>query len=123
MHKEKDTLEFEVKFFEGIVQRKPSHLEALKALAELYTRAGDYEKGLDIDLKLSKLLPRDATVQYNLACSNALLGDTKKAIASLRKAVILGYKDCAHMRRDPDLKSLHDEEEFKEILRICRMAS
>jgi len=40
----------------------------------------------------------------------------------LRKAVILGYRDYSHMQEDPDLESLRNDEEFKEIIRICRLA-
>ena len=122
MGKRKAAEEFEVKFFKGVLARKPDHIEAMKALAEVYTRVGEIGKGLVLDLKLSRLLPQDPTVHYNLGCSYALAGDAKKAIATLRKAVILGYRDHAHMANDPDLKNLRNEEEFKEILKICRLA-
>jgi len=118
----KEEFSLEIRFFEGVLRRRPGYIAAMKALAELYTRAGLYRKGLRLDLKLSRLLPHEPEVHYNLACSYALLGEKKKAIETLRKAVILGYRDYSHMQEDPDLESLRNDEEFKEIIRICRLA-
>ncbi len=118
----KENLSFEIGLYERILRRNPGYIAVMKALAESYTRAREYRKGLRLDLKLSMLLPREPEVHYNLACSYALVGEKKKAIETLRKAVILGYRDYAYMEQDPDLESLRDDEEFKEIVRICRLA-
>ena len=38
------------------------------------------------------------------------------ALATLREAITAGYKDFAHMQKDPDLTPLRDLPEFKGLL-------
>lgn len=114
---ERRTLDFEIRFFEKLVQGKRDFVDALIPLAEAYTRKGFYEKGLEIDRRLVKLLADDPIVHYNLACSLCLLGRKEDSLKALRKAVRLGYDDPEHMREDTDLKSLHKDAAFKRLLR------
>lgn len=113
----KRDLDFEISFFEGIVRRRPDYVEALIPLAEAYTRKGRREDGLRIDERLSRLCKDDPIVYYNLACSLALVERVEEALKALRKAVRLGYRDYAYMRKDPDLRSLASHPEFKKIVR------
>ena len=113
----------EIEFYEGVVKEKANHIDALKILGNLYTQDKQYEAGLMIDLKLIRLLPEDPNVHYNLACSFALLGRSKQALDTLRKAIIHGYKDYRHMKDDEDLASLRGSPEFQEILNWCKLAS
>ena len=53
---------------------------------------------------------------YNLACARARLGDAKPAMAALEAAVESGFSDAAHLRRDEDLASLRDREEFRRLV-------
>ena len=108
--------DFEIQFYEGIIHRSPSYIEALIPLAEAYTRKGLYQKGLEIDKLLASLCAEDPVVFYNLACSRALVGHKKEALAALTQAIHLGYNDFAHLLQDPDLKSLHEEPAFRRIL-------
>jgi hypothetical protein len=39
-----------------------------------------------------------------------------KALAALRQAIQGGYKDVAHMKKDPDLAAVRDREDFKKLL-------
>jgi hypothetical protein len=74
---------------------------------------------------------------YNAACRLALCGplaekddkllDAKRkelaqsygdrAMAMLRQAVKNGYKDVTHMKKDTDLDSLRQREDFQQLLR------
>ncbi len=112
------TLDFEIQFYEGIIKRSPHYVEALIPLAEAYTRKGLYRKGLEIDKRLASLCSDDPVVFYNLACSRALLGHKKEALATLKRALDLGYDDFEHLLNDPDLKALHQEAAFKKMIRI-----
>jgi tetratricopeptide (TPR) repeat protein len=107
--------DFEMSFYEGLIREKPNYIDALKPLAELYTKRGDYEKGLEIDLRLSELCPEDPDVIYNLACSYALTGQTDQSFAALGRAIELGYRDFDHMKKDGDLKSLVGDPRFEEL--------
>lgn len=114
---ERRILDFEISFFESLVKKKGDFVDALIPLAEAYTRKGLYEKGLEIDRKLVRLLADDPIVHYNLACSLSLLGKTTEALKMLKRAVELGYDDPEHMRNDPDLKSLYEKPGFQKLLK------
>ena len=107
-----DNSDFEVLFYEGIVQKKGDFLEALAALGNLYTRKGMYQKGLVVDQKLSQLRPDDPVILYNLACSYSLLGERDLALRTIKKAINCGYDDFGHLERDQDLVNLRQDNRF-----------
>ncbi len=114
--RKKEDIEFEIDFYENILKETPNFIEALIAVGDLYTRAGSWQKGLEVDLKLTRLRPDDAIVFYNLACSYALLNQTRPALSALSKAIDFGYNDFKHMREDPDLENLFKDEQVQEFL-------
>ncbi len=116
--KQDPALDFEIRFYEGIVEHRPQYIEALIPLAEAYTRKGLVKKGLEIDKRLAVLCQDDPIIFYNLACSRALVGHKKEALAALKRAIELGYRDFEHLLKDLDLKSLHQDSDFKQILRL-----
>ena len=125
--RKKDDIEFEIAFYESILKDTPDFIEALAAIGDLYTRVGLWQKGLDVDLKLSKLRPQDPMVFYNLACSHALLGQAMTALSTLIKAVELGYADFDHLRQDSDLENLlkdaHVQEYIKKVEKKIRSSN
>jgi tetratricopeptide (TPR) repeat protein len=114
----REQYEFEVDFFSAIITSRNDYLEALRPLANALTELGFYKKGLEVDLRICMLAPKDSVAHYNLACSYALVGNKRDAFLMLRKAVGLGYKDFSHIRRDTDLRSLHGEPDFEAIFNI-----
>ncbi len=106
----------ELRFLEKISDRLPEDLEVLQALADLYTKTGQFEKGLAIDIKLSQQLPNDDFVWYNLGCSYALTKHSDKAFDALNKAIEIGYADYDWMKVDTDLNSLHADPRFESLL-------
>ena len=57
-----------------------------------------------------------ATDYYNAACSWALAGDKKKALAHLQQAVAKGYTNLSHLKQDADLNSLHQEKRWTTLV-------
>jgi tetratricopeptide (TPR) repeat protein len=106
----------ELSFLEKVAKRLPEDVEVLQALAELYTRNGRFKEGLDVDIQLTRHLPGDDLVWYNLACSYALTKSSNLAFEALTKAVELGYDDYDWMKSDSDLNSLHDDPRFESLL-------
>jgi tetratricopeptide (TPR) repeat protein len=62
---------------------------------------------------------------YNFACVYAVASGkvagkeqeyADRAVALLRRAVEAGYRDAAHMRKDPDLDALRGREDFQKLL-------
>ena len=112
-----DQKEFaELDFLERVAIRLPDDEAVLKALADLYTKVGLYEKGLELDRKLVRLCAPEPLVWYNLACSLALLNRRAEAMEALAQAVRLGYRDYQWMSEDTDLRSLQNEQAFKALL-------
>ncbi|MFC1592763.1 tetratricopeptide repeat protein [Candidatus Omnitrophota bacterium] len=113
---DKQDLDFEISFFEKILQERPDFVHALVALGEAYTRQGRYKDGLKVDKKLTKLRPDDPTVYYNLACSNSLLKMADASLAALKKAIGLGYREFDFMKKDPDLEFIRKDQRYTELL-------
>ncbi|MFH0939353.1 MAG: tetratricopeptide repeat protein [Planctomycetota bacterium] len=95
-----DDVDFDIQFCQEILRANAAHFEALSLLGDLYTRKGEYQKGLELDISLSRNCPENKLVHYNLACSYALTGQKEKAIQALAQAVELGYQDIEHLRHD-----------------------
>jgi len=105
-----------LEFLQGVAERLPDDVTVLKAVGDLYTRVGLYERGLETDRRLSRLQPSDPGVWYNLGCSRALVRRRAEALKALDRAVQLGYSDHQWMEEDTDLRSLQADAEFKAIL-------
>jgi len=112
----KDT-DFEIQFCKEILRANAHHFEALVLLGDAYTRNGEYQKGLEMDLRLSRLRPENKHVRYNLACSYALTGQNDKAILNLNKAVELGYRDVEQLREDKDLEPIKSDPRFQSLIK------
>ncbi len=102
---------------EAVVEGDPLNFRALFVLGEEYTRSGEYERGLQIDLRLVTLRPHDPVMHYNLACSYSLIGLTELALVILEQAVELGFDNAEHMVEDPDLENIRSHPRFREIVR------
>jgi hypothetical protein len=107
---------FEIQFFESIHRRDPGYTEVIEILGGLYTKTGRIADGLKMDRKLVRLLPKNATAHYNLACSLALSKRKADALRSLARAVKLGYSDFDWMTQDPDLEGLKNHPAFQKLM-------
>ena len=72
-----------LEFLKGVAQRLPDDADVLRAIGDLYTRVGQYERGLETDRKLVQLCPEDSMVWYNLGCSLALVNRRGAALEAL----------------------------------------
>lgn len=79
-----------------------------QASATKYSQAFKIEKKKSFDL-------------YNGACSAALAGDRKNAFLFLNAAVQQGWTNINHLSNDPDLASLHGDDEWKKLLRELQL--
>lgn len=109
-------MDFEIQFFEGIIKKSPDFIETLIVLGDLYTKRGFYEKGLQVDQKLSQLRPKDSMILYNLACSYSLMNDIDRSLEIMLEAIQCGYNDFDYLEHDSDLLNLHQDNRFKQFL-------
>ena len=63
-----------------------------------------------------ELIPQNSNSHYNLACALARQDKIDRALASLEKAVELGFDSADHIAKDEDLASLRESERFKRVL-------
>ncbi len=110
-------LEFDIAFYESVLRRAPEYVDVLRCQGELLTRQGLHAQALAIDRRLAALLPHDCVVQYNLACSLALMGLRREAMAALRCALEAGYDDFDYLEADSDLDALREEPVYQALLR------
>jgi tetratricopeptide (TPR) repeat protein len=111
-----EDLDFEISFFEEVLEERPDYLEALIALGDAYTKKGRYHEGLAIDKRLIYLKPDDPVIRYNLACSYSLLQMPDQCLEALEKAIRLGYRDFLFMEEDPDLAFIQKDPRYQELL-------
>ncbi len=109
-------LDFQIEFIEKVLKRCPDFFEAMMALGELYTRRGLYEKGLEMDIRLSQLRPDCPYVHYNLACSYSLLNHVEQAFFTIKQAVAYGYDHLDYLQHDVDLTNLRKDRRYQEFL-------
>src|SRR5262245_18170493 len=114
---EPNQLDFEIAFFDGILQRLPDYVDVLRVQGNNLTMKGRHADGLQIDKRLVRLRPNDPLAHYNLACSYSLLRKNDLAIKTLRQAIELGYRDLRYLREDRDLDPIRNDPRFKQMLR------
>ena len=112
-----DQADLEIDLCEHVLRDDPTHVEAMVLLGDAFTRKGEYQKGLEFDLRLSLLKPDNKLIRYNLACSYALTGQKDNALNCLNKAVELGYTDLDHLRKDTDLDTIKSDPRFQTIIK------
>lgn len=114
---------FEIGFYESVLKRDPGYTDVIELLGGLYTKVGRISDGLKMDRKLVRLLPKNPTAHYNLACSLALCKRRTDALRSLKNAIELGYDDVDWMTQDPDLDDLKDHPDFLRLLKKLKPQS
>ena len=92
-----DQDDFDVAFFDRILERESGNIDVIRRQAELLSKQGNHQDALSLDRQLVELLPKDKIVRYNLACSLALTSQVSAAVAELRAAIELGYSDFARI--------------------------
>lgn len=79
-----------------------------------YYYLGDKEKPISIINDLLK--KNDMGNFYDAACLYSIMGEKEKSISYLRKALELGFRRFAHIKRDRDLNNIRNEETYKALI-------
>jgi adenylate cyclase len=58
----------------------------------------------------------DPLMLYNCACLYCRLGETQRAIETLRQAIRAGYANIAWLKQDPDMNPLRDNADFQALI-------
>src|SRR5579863_6181750 len=105
------------------LQRFPDDVRARILLAADLANLGDTE-GAAMHVKIAVAMrPADSGILYNAACTYGILGMKEEALDTFRRSVAAGYSNTDWCTRDPDLKILHDDPEFKRLAERARQAN
>ncbi len=106
----------EMEVLQDQLKHSPDDVRARILLSADLAIQGDAE-GAAMHAKICVAMrPNDANILYNAACTYGLLRRKAEALEVFRKSVEAGYSNAAWCTRDPDLKILHDDPEFKRLV-------
>ncbi len=89
---------------------------AYENLLEAHTMIGEAREGCTDEDEVCALDAIECMVMYNLACLEAMNGNTEEAFTWLSGSVDAGYGDPDWMLEDEDLTSLREDARFQELL-------
>jgi len=104
------------KLFRRASELDPTRPEAYNGVGVTYYARNDYEQALDWYKKALEVDSSFGDAFYNMACIYALLGKKELAFRYLNIAALNGYAEAGAMRADNDLRTLHHDPRFQEIL-------
>lgn len=88
--------------------------EKIECAHYAYYYLGDKEKAISI---INNTLEKDDKDNYyDAACLYSIMGDKEKSIDYLHKALELGYRKFAHIKRDRDLNNIRNDEAYKALI-------
>jgi adenylate cyclase len=94
----------------------PDDNRALSLGAANLAELGDRERALEWTARVLELDGDAAAVQYNAACTYAVLGEPERALDLLERAVDHGWGDRGWLEHDGDLATLHGLPRFNALL-------
>jgi serine/threonine protein kinase/Tfp pilus assembly protein PilF len=103
--------------FPRYLTRNPDDARARNTYGTELTQAGRAEQGL---LEVQRALSEagdDPLILYASACYFARFGDRALAVDLLRQALAAGFTNFAYLEQDPDLRSLHMDPGYQELIR------
>ena len=89
--------------------------EAYINLSTAYLGKKQFNSSLKTLNTLESINPRHPLLHYNFACYYALLGNITMGIESLKQAISNGFKNHRILKTDPDIESLRQDPQFKEL--------
>jgi hypothetical protein len=98
-----------------IFMQAQTYKEWVRKADSCYT-AKNYKLSVSYYEKAFKMEQKDQGDLYNAACSASMDKENKKAFKWLNLAIDNGFEDMSHMQIDGDLKSLHEEKEWKKTI-------
>lgn len=102
--------------FPEYLARHPDDARARNSYGTELTQAGRRDEGLLQVEQAMQQAPNDPLILYATACYHARFGDRRFALETLEKALEAGYSNFGYLDADPDLKPLHADPGYAELL-------
>jgi tetratricopeptide (TPR) repeat protein len=108
-----------IEIWERVVALNPVVGDYWARLARAQYDAKDYRNSIATYQKTLELGAGSvANAAYNIACCYALLGEKENALKWLDKSFTLGFRSLRMAREDDDLKCLHDNQHFRDLVSL-----
>lgn len=99
------------------LQRNPEDARARNCYGMELSMAGRIQEGrAQADRALAEA-PDDPMVLYATACYNSQFGDRGCEIEMLERAINAGFANLRYIEQDPDLRPLHEEPRYRDLVR------
>ncbi len=109
--------------FPRYLAKNPDDARARNSYGMELTEAGRAEEGRrEVERALAES-GDEPLILYASACYFARFGDSTRAIDFLRRAIAAGYTNFAYLEQDPDLRPLHTNPAYQELLKNGRRAA
>lgn len=96
---------------------KPSEWERSAPAFEFFAKK-EYDKAYDVLAKVHDEYPDDATVLYNLACAESMLGRTDEAITHLERSTASQERLRELAKTDTDFDPIREDARFKDLVGV-----
>src|SRR5262249_37193665 len=106
--------------FRAALDKDPQRAEAYNGVGVTFYARGDLEEALAWYKRSLEADPRFGDAFYNMACNQALQSKRELAFRYLRMAALNHYQEREAMEKDGDLASLHDDAQWRDILKQMR---
>ena len=89
--------------------------EAYINLSTAYLNKKSFKLSLKTLKTLESINPKHPLLHYNFSCYYSLLGNIPKGIESLKQAIANGFKNHQILETDPDIETLRQNPQFREL--------
>jgi tetratricopeptide (TPR) repeat protein len=112
-----------IEAYQEAAHAAPENARAWAKLGLAQHYAGQYQQAIEAYRQADRLGASPTTTRYNLACANALLGNSEQAFQWLDKAIEAGFAQIQLVRKDTDLESLRNDSRWPDYVdRVERAA-
>jgi hypothetical protein len=105
-----------IKEFTAAIDKFPGYATAYSNRAVAYMQQKKYNMATDDLKKALDLSPNDPNIYYNLTALYSLQKQLDLALEALDKALELGFNNYDSLRKDPDLRNLRKDSEYRHVL-------
>jgi tetratricopeptide (TPR) repeat protein len=107
-----------ITYFSKAVKAKPNNWDARVNLGIALWGLGRKAEAVEQYKQVLKSEPGyNPSLDYNIACHYALVGQTRQSMEWLKKAIDHGHNNWELIEKDPDLQNLRELPEFLELLK------
>ena len=102
--------------FPAYLKRNPDDARAINSYGMELFMAGRAEESLIHVERALEMSPEDPLIVYATACYYSFIGRPGRALDLLERAIRAGFRNHEYIKSDPDLRNLHGEARYHEIL-------